>query len=186
MCVSAARCFLSDVPFLVCSLKKHQTHTKNNYSAECRCISGVPLTAAVCRSPQTEASQSKSKQIIGNRRKSKQFASAVCRSHQRCAAYISGGPLKLWLRPLNLQASKEAIGLKRNDHDDLTPAVCHSAVWGAHQRCAIATIACTNGADISRNLMPLNRTISSRCQNADIAEPDMLHVEIDQQDWDRK
>ena len=59
------------------------------------CISGVPLTAAVCRSPQTEASQSKSKQINANRSKSKQFASAVCRSHQRCAAYISGVPLTL-------------------------------------------------------------------------------------------
>ena len=62
---------------------------KNSQSAHCRCISGVPLTAAVCRSPQTEASQSKSKQINANRSKSKQCASAVCRSHH----YISGVPL---------------------------------------------------------------------------------------------
>ena len=134
MCVSAARCFLSDVPFLVCVLKEHQTQTYNSYSAECRCISGVPLTAAVCRSPQTEASQSKSKQIIGNRSKSKQFASAVCRSHQRCAAYISGGPLKLWLRPLDLQASKEAIGLKRNQNDKASK---ETTMMISHQRCAI-------------------------------------------------
>ena len=108
--------------------------TKSSYSAECRCISGVPLTAAVCRSPQTEASQSKSKQIIGNRRKSKQFASAVCRSHQRCAADISGGPLKLWLRPLDLQASKEAIGLKRNQNDKASK---ETTMMISHQRCAI-------------------------------------------------
>ena len=150
MHVSAARCFLSDVPFLVCSLKKHQTQTKNSYSAECRCISGVPLTAAVCRSPQTEASQSKSKQIIGNRRKSKQFASAVCRSHQRCAAYISGGPLKLWLRPLDLQASKEAIGLKRNQNDKASK---ETTMMISHQRCAIQRCAAhTSGVPSPRSL----------------------------------
>ena len=82
MCVSAARCFLSDVPFLVCVLKEHQTQTYNSYSAECRCISGVPLTAAVCRSPQTGGVP---------------LQPAVCRSHhrcgiQRCAALTSGVP----------------------------------------------------------------------------------------------
>ena len=148
--VSAARCFLSDVPFLVCSLKKHQTQTKNSYSAECRCISGVPLTAAVCRSPQTEASQSKSKQIIANRRKSKQIASAVCRSHQRCDTYISGGPLKLWLRPLDLQASKEAIGLKRNQNDKASK---ETTMMISHQRCAIQRCAAhTSGVPSPRSL----------------------------------
>ena len=90
MCAYAARCFLSDVPFSVCS----NTKNKNSHSAECRCISGVPLTAAVCRSPQTEASQSKSKEINANQSKSKQFASVVCRSHLRCANY-RGVPLTL-------------------------------------------------------------------------------------------
>ena len=124
--------------------------TKNSYSAECRCISGVPLTAAVCRSPQTEASQSKSKQIIANRRKSKQFASAVCRSHLRCAAYISGGPLKLWLRPLDLQASKEAIGLKRNQNDKASK---ETTMMISHQRCAIQRCAAhTSGVPSPRSL----------------------------------
>ena len=124
--------------------------TKNSYSAECRCISGVPLTAAVCRSPQTEASQSKSKQIIGNRRKSKQFASAVCRSHQRCAADISGGPLKLWLRPLNLQASKEAIGLKRNQNDKASK---ETTMLISHHMCAIQRCAAhTSGVPSPRSL----------------------------------
>ena len=36
---------------------------KNSHSTECRCISGVPLTAAVCRSPETEARQGKLKQM---------------------------------------------------------------------------------------------------------------------------
>ena len=142
--------------------------------------SGVPLTSNGSQLKQIEANQCKSKPMETIRFSGVPLTPAVCRLHQRCTAYIMAttiGPtgLKRSDRP---QKKPKRQGPKRNDHDDLTPAVCHSAVCRSHQRCAIATIACTSGADISRNLMPLpirkplNRKISeymSKCRHAERA-----------------
>ena len=80
------------------SVMVYIVQTQNSYSAECRCISGVPLTAAVCRSSQTGGVP---------------LQPAVCRSHhrcgiQRCAAPTSGVPpprslaqaVQIFLNPL--------------------------------------------------------------------------------------
>ena len=132
--------------------------------------SGVPLTSNGSQPKQIEANHWKSKKIETIRFSGVPLTPAVCRLHQRWAAEIMAttiGPTSL-KRSDRPQKKPKRQGLKRNDHADLTPYVCHSAVCRSHQRCAIATIACTNGADISRNLMPLNRKISelmSKCRH---------------------
>ena len=77
-------------------IHKLKTLNPNGVSLHQRCAaysSGVPLTSNGSQPKQIEANQCKSKQIETIRFSGVPLTPAVCRLHQRCAAYISGVPL---------------------------------------------------------------------------------------------